>query len=374
MYQPLSIIIDDMDDFELKYRAHYLAADARQASNAIAVWMIPVLLFAYPEYLIFGSSPKFAGLLALRLAFCVFSLYTISVVLKVATAREYDYAFLRWAILATAVVLFLNYSWAAYVPPNGAITILILFSSYMVFPNKLSVRLVPPLTLSIGNIVLQWWGAATVSPYSFLTTLAAIVMANILGMVFSSSLQRHRRTEFKARLEETRIKEKLSRLASIDDLTGVFNRRKLIQLATEAFERFDSGSQQFSVLMIDIDNFKKLNDNYGHEAGDLILAKFASYVANNLCEKNIWGRLGGEEFVLVLPNLSCEEAKHVAERLRLGLNEEPGVLQREPLNFTISIGLTAARQQDQSFGDVLQRADKALYCAKGNGRNRTEVL
>lgn len=374
MRPSLSASVEALDALEPQYRAHYLAADARQTSIAIAVWLIPSLLFAYSDYLIFGSSPRFAVSLALRLVFFLFSVYTIFALLKVATARDYDKIFLRWAAFATIVVLFFNYSWAPYVPPNDSFTILILFSAYMVFPNRFIVRLVPPLTLSIGNFVLQLWVAEPDSSYSMLTMIVAIVMANVLGIIFSSSLHKYRRTEFKAFLEETRIKEELSRLASTDDLTGILNRRKLMQLATDVFERFQGGNRRFAVLMIDIDHFKKLNDDYGHVVGDLILSKFTAFVANKLSKDYIWGRFGGEEFVLIMPNVSSEQAKLIAERLRLSLNEDSISWQGEPLTFTISIGLTEVREQDQSFEGILKRADEALYIAKRNGRNRTEML
>lgn len=374
MHLFLPFINKGLDVLEPQYRAYYLASDARQTSIAIAVWLIPVLLFAYSDYIILGLSPTFAASLILRLVFCVFSLYTISKLLKIATPRDYDQILLRWAIFATAVVLYCNYIWAPLVPPIGTITILIIFSAYMVFSTKLSIRLVPPLILSVGNLFLQWWIDKSASPYSLLTMLVAIVMANVLGIIFSSFFQKHRYTEFKSRQEETRIKEDFIRLASIDDLTGVFNRRKLIQLATEEFERSKNSSEFFSVLMIDIDHFKKLNDNYGHKAGDLTLAKFAAYVTDNLNVKNIWGRIGGEEFVLVLPGLPGKQAKPIADQLRLGLNVNPVNWQGELLTYTISIGITERQKHDQSFDDVLRRADKALYHAKQNGRNRTEVL
>ncbi|SMC45222.1 GGDEF domain-containing protein [Sporomusa malonica] len=363
-----------MDDFESIYRAYYLVADARHTRVAIAVWLIPVLLFAYSDYLLFGYSSKFVLSLAIRLVFFVFSLYTIYALFKVSTGREYDYIFLRWAMFATAVVLFINYSWAPYVPPNGSITMLILFSAYMVFPNRFCIRVVPPLILSIGTLTLHWRFSESVSLHSLHIMLAAFVMANVLGVIFSSSLEKHRRTEFKARLDETRAKEELNRLASIDHLTGILNRRKLVHLTTKEFERFRSSGQSFSVLMIDIDYFKKLNDSYGHAVGDMILREFAAYVANSLYEKNIWGRLGGDEFVLVLLNLPSEQSKQIAERLRLGVNRNPIIYHGKTITFSISIGIAEARDQDSSFESVLKRADEALYHAKRNGRGRIEVL
>lgn len=361
------------DALEPQYRAHYLAADARQTSVAIAVWMVPVLLFAYADYHFFGAGPKFAASLALRVAFCAFSLFTIRALAKVATAREYDGIFLRWALVGAAVVLYFNYSWAEYVSPTGAITVLVLFSSYMVFPTRLSVRLVAPLMLSVGNFLLQVWVALPFSPMSLFTTAVALAMANVLGIVFSSWLQNHRRTEYRARVEETRVKEEYSRLATIDDLTGAFNRRKLMEIAAGEFERFKRSGQPMSVLMIDIDHFKKLNDNFGHEAGDLIMTSFTANAGKSLREKDILGRLGGDEFVLVLPGATSEVAEAVAERLRLAIRE-PVVWHDNPLAFTVSIGATEARENDKSIDNVLKRADKALYIAKRKGRSRTEVL
>lgn len=251
--------------------------------------------------------------------------------------------------------------------------ILIIFSAYMLFPAKLIIRLAPPLTLSACNLLLQWWISEPDIPYSLFMSSVGVLMANILGLIFSSFLQIHRYSEFKSRREEYRIKEALIRLASVDDLTGVFNRRTLIQLSTEEFERFRRNNQPFSVLMIDIDHFKNLNDSFGHDVGDLILSKFVAHVMSHIQVKHIWGRLGGDEFVLVLPNLPGDQAKLVAEQLRLGLTD-PVIWQEERLFFTISIGLTERRDLDESFESLLSRADQALYHAKRNGRNRTEVL
>jgi diguanylate cyclase (GGDEF) domain len=369
----LKFFTQSADKLESQFRTHYLAADARQTKIAIAAWLFPLLLMAYGDYGIFGRSPVFAALLAARLSLFLFSLYTIRKLSRVATTQEYDAIFLRWAALSLVVLLILNYSWAPYVPPTGTITVLAIFSTYMVFPNRLCIRIIPPITLSSCCLVMQWWVKAPGSPTSLFSLFVALLMANVLGIIFSNWLHNHRLAEFKARLEETRIREELIRLASTDALTGIFNRRKLIELATEEFAHFKNGHQPLSVLMIDIDDFKRLNDSNGHETGDLILADFSALVKNNLSQQNIWGRLGGDEFVLVLPGLPCEQARLTAERIRRNFLESAS-WRREPLNFTISIGITEAREMDQSVESVIRRADQALYLAKQNGRNRTEVL
>ncbi|MDT8903726.1 GGDEF domain-containing protein [Anaeroselena agilis] len=357
---------------EAGYREHYLAADARQASVAIAAWLVPLLLFAGGDYFLFGASRQLVVLLTLRLAFAAFSLYTISALAKITTPREYDNILLRWAVFAVIAVLYFNYAWARYIPPNGVLTILIIFSAYMVFPARLPIRLAPPLALSAGNFFLHLWVSEPISPQILFTSLVALAMANTLGIIFSTWLHKHRLTEFQARLEETRVKEELGRLAATDDLTGVLNRRKIMELAAREYERFVRERRPLSVAMIDIDRFKKLNDTYGHEAGDLVLTSFTAYVARQLRREDIWGRLGGDEFVLILPDTPAEQAEAVAERLRVGT--EAVVWQDQELPYTISSGIAAAREKDQSVDEVFKRADKALYNAKRRGRNRTEIL
>lgn len=341
---------------------------------AIAIWLIPLLPLGYIDYLIFGNSYQLTVLLVSRLVFFLLSLYTIFVFLKVTSFKQYDSVFYRWAFITIAFVLFINYNWAPYVPPNGSITILILFTAYMISPSRLFLRAVAPITLSIGNIALQWCFLDSGGNPSIPTMLVAIAMANVLGAILSTSLQDHRRSEFKARLDEASAKEKLKRLATIDPLTGIVNRRELIHKATKEYEQAKNNNQVFSVLMMDIDNFKELNDNYGHDVGDKVLRHFASYVENKLSQNKIWGRIGGDEFVLILCNTRSNEAKIIAEDLMTDLNKAPVISQDKMINYAISIGITEINDLDSSFEITQKRADDALYQVKRNGRGFIVVL
>lgn len=362
------------DDFESVYREYYLLTDVRYTCLAIAIWLIPVLFFGYTDYLIFGYGNQFIVLLATRLFFFVISLYTVFILLKVSTVKQYDLIFLCWAFVTTIFILFINYKWAPYAPPNGEITILILFSAYMISPNRFYVRIIPPIILSIGNLILQWYFTDFASNSATHTMFVAIVMANVLGLILSGSLEKHRRAEFRALMEEARIKEHLHRLASVDSLTGIVNRRQLVQLAEEQFKRFKNTGEIFSILMMDIDYFKKINDTYGHVVGDEILKQFSTYVENNLEENKIWGRFGGDEFVLILRKVSSEESKKIAEKLKLGINSDTIQCHGEEINYTISVGITEVKHSDSSFEEVLKRADEALYDVKRNGRGSITVL
>ena len=118
---------------------------------------------------------------------------------------------------------------------------------------------------------------------------------------------------------------------------------------------------------MDLDHFKRINDTYGHQAGDKALVDFVERVNTHLRSQDQMGRLGGEEFVLLLPETSADEAWVVAERIR-----ESSAQSSDGVRYTVSMGIATLREQDHTVQDLLARADEALYRAKGNGRNRIE--
>ena len=163
------------------------------------------------------------------------------------------------------------------------------------------------------------------------------------------------------------------RMASIDPLTGVANRRGVEQFAGRAIRRARAGREALAVLAIDVDEFKRINDSLGHAAGDKVLRAIARACQESLREGDLLGRIGGEEFLVLLPRSAGSHAADIAERLRkriadLSFREiDPG------LRVTISIGVAELTPPDASFADLERRADAALYRAKAEGRNRVVV-
>ena len=171
-------------------------------------------------------------------------------------------------------------------------------------------------------------------------------------------------------LELLQANRKLEELATTDPLTGIGNRRKMTEQIAQELERARRFHHPLSLLMIDIDHFKRINDTYGHDVGDQAIMQMANLLTTDLRAVDMVARFGGEEFVLLMPETHIAIATHVAERLReqaaqLRVLAECGA----EVELTISIGVAAAERQD-SPSSLLVRADKALYRAKKEGRNR----
>ena len=162
------------------------------------------------------------------------------------------------------------------------------------------------------------------------------------------------------------------RQAHIDYLTGLNNRGHFMELAEHELSRSIRYEIPLSILMIDIDFFKRVNDSHGHKAGDLVLKKLAEICRLTLREIDILGRIGGEEFAIFLPETNKEKALEVAERLRTNIADTKVLPSggRMPLSFTISVGLTVLNSKEDTLDALLSRADNLLYEAKNSGRNR----
>lgn len=170
-------------------------------------------------------------------------------------------------------------------------------------------------------------------------------------------------------LENARLYGELQRLATMDELTGVFNRRGLFQLAQREVERALRYHRPLTAMMLDIDRFKPLNDTYGHLIGDRVLQALAERCRENLRTLDIVGRYGGEEFFFVLPETGIEEALAVAERLRRAIEQMRILADEETVSITVSIGVATMTPTITDLTTLIECADRALYLAKQAGRN-----
>ncbi len=174
-------------------------------------------------------------------------------------------------------------------------------------------------------------------------------------------------------ISQARMHETMKQLAITDDLTGLLNRRQLHHDGRLAFARTQRYQRPFGVAMIDLDHFKRINDRHGHAIGDEVLRQFAVRARTCVRDIDILGRVGGEEFALLLPEADLTAACMVAARLRNRVVEVPFATDQGALEVTVTVGVAAATAETVSLDDLFERADSALYRGKKQGRNRVVV-
>ena len=175
---------------------------------------------------------------------------------------------------------------------------------------------------------------------------------------------------FEILLSQWRIREAtIATLSRIDPLTNVMNRRSI---ANQLEQLHQQRKALYSVVLLDLDHFKHINDNYGHDMGDQVLIQVAECLAQHVREQDMIGRFGGEEFILLLPNTTTEQAQHVAERCRIALTELNFVYEQQPFSISASFGISSSQNASEPQ-QIIRQADQALYAVKTAGRNQVQI-
>ena len=176
---------------------------------------------------------------------------------------------------------------------------------------------------------------------------------------------------FEILLSQWRIREAtIATLSRIEPLTNVMNRRSI---ANQLEQLHQQRKALYSVVLLDLDHFKHINDNYGHDMGDQVLIQVAECLAQHVREQDMIGRFGGEEFILLLPNTTTEQAQHVAERCRIALTELNFVYeQQQPFSISASFGVSSSQNASEPQ-QIIRQADQALYAVKTAGRNQVQI-
>lgn len=173
--------------------------------------------------------------------------------------------------------------------------------------------------------------------------------------------------------ERKQLEEDLRRMATTDSMTGVYNRRRFLELMVQEMHRAHRMLHPLALIMLDIDLFKRINDTYGHAIGDEVIKSLTRACTSELREIDIFGRIGGEEFAILLPELRREQGLEVAERLRRKIETlEVEANDRRIVRFTVSMGVAVLGMNDRIPELFFARADAALYHAKEDGRNRVK--
>jgi diguanylate cyclase (GGDEF)-like protein len=164
--------------------------------------------------------------------------------------------------------------------------------------------------------------------------------------------------------------QELAKAARLDYLTGICNRRAIEDLAGRSIAAARRHGIPLAMMIIDVDHFKRINDEFGHEGGDDALIETVRRIRESLRTEDLVGRLGGEEFVAVMPNTDGQSALAAAERMRCSFSDEPMRIGGGDITITVSVGVAVLDARDQQYSHLLRRADRAMYAAKSAGRNK----
>lgn len=369
-------------DIERAYRQHNETVIARNLRRALVVWLVLLLLFGLLDYPVLGKSVDFAIVAGLRLATaaCLLGLF-LRLKHKPSLATE-GYAVTAIEIFGFVLFFFLYFirhdivSWIV-----GVVGVLII-SLFIFVPNRVYLSLLAAACGIAGMLYavsVKGFGAPELIGLLFLLALPTVVgFFTALRLQVAqrqqyalfdqvSSINRDLQNEIKQR---EALEEELKRQATTDPLTGLFNRRQYELLFNRERERCHRQHKYISLCVVDLDHFKRINDNYGHDVGDLALRHTANLFSSMLRQSDVVGRFGGEEFVLILPDTDLEQAIAVVERLRAELEARTLKTPLEEIHLSATFGVTQVVDGDEGIDAVIKRADKALYEGKGAGRNR----
>ncbi|CAK8725626.1 diguanylate cyclase (GGDEF) domain-containing protein [Candidatus Electrothrix aarhusensis] len=174
--------------------------------------------------------------------------------------------------------------------------------------------------------------------------------------------------------ETDRTKDKIRQLSRTDQLTGLWNMKMLLVFMQREYQRILAKTGKFSVLMIDADSLKAVNDLYGHHAGTMLIVSISEIMRSELREEDMLARFGGDEFVAFLPDTTCQKAWEIAEKMRIKIAQAPLNYEGNPLSITVSCGIACYPEHGQDLTQIMKMADKALYTSKGYGKNQCTIF
>lgn len=238
----------------------------------------------------------------------------------------------------------------------GALSMSTLFNAYLMFFFTL---LIPQIVILLYYGEPQHTGLVVL----ILVYIPAIIMLS--KTIYNSHVMN---IKTNARLEEN-VKE-LDRISMTDYLTNIYNRRYFFKMAQHFVSIATREKKDISLLMIDIDFFKNINDTYGHDAGDFILINLVNQINEMMRKSDVFARIGGEEFSILLNNTSIEGAAVIAEKIRTTIENKTFKYKATAIKVTVSIGISTLTSKKTSIDALYKQADKQLYSAKENGRNR----
>jgi len=367
---------------EHAFRDHIRPRMMRDLHLVLWIWAGLVLVFVVADYIYYGVNRANHLLVISRLL-------TVATLLLLVYSTRRDPVLVTdgYATTGAALLAFSAFFMVFFLRPesgtfNVGILMVMLIAIFVYVPNRLVLTIVISAYAIVATMTVLWlqgllvWGEANL--------LLLLVMPSIIGYFASQRLHLTTRQQFVAlrQAEETNqqlvaeidrrklLEQELQHQAITDPLTGLFNRRHFESQFEREVLRARRSSSHICLCMIDLDHFKAINDNHGHEAGDMVLQRVADLLRGSVRRTDVAGRIGGEEFLLLLPDTSLEGARIIVERLRVTLAQRVIRVGDKSLSVTGTFALAEIDVEHDNLPGVLRRVDQALYQGKEEGRDR----
>ncbi len=365
--------LTDLGNLEGDYRVSQLKSDISQSLLYMTVISISVLALLRVDAMLFPNRPDlFRLMIAYRAGYVLVAVIFGVLLYQTSKVRMYDRLMTGWILFTVLFLVLFNFTRPAdYLTPS--FDIIVPFAIYLLSPLRIQYTVGLAIGYSVGTLVIYYFYKSGVDPIMLSVATSAQFIIHLLGLISSVQIHTYRRKSYQAYIVEKDAKEMVAYLANIDPLTKSLTRRQFMNIAESEFRRYIRYRRPLSILILDADRFKEINDTYGHHAGDLTLRSLSLVAMEQKRAQDTFGRLGGEEFGLLMPETTLEKAVVVAERIRHVWEASPVNLDGELIHSTMSVGVAEVDSTDQSLENLLRRADRKLYKAKENGRNRVEA-
>ena len=363
----------DLGELEGDYRAFHLKNDIAQSTLTISIVAVSVLGALGTDAVFFKDRRDlFMLMVCARVIFALVCFAAIWAIRRTKRVKTFDLLYMGWTFfIIISIILFKLTRPVNYL--TSSFDVIVPLAIYLLSPLKIKYNSIFALGFSIATLYVDFAFGSGLDPMHFNVAVAAQLIVHALGLGSAFQIQTYRRRSFKAYIQEKDAKEVAAYLSNIDPLTHSLTRRHFFSIAGSEFLRYTRYHRPLSVLVIDADYFKNINDTYGHHAGDIVLKSLSLVALEQKRVQDTFGRLGGEEFGLLLPETNLEQARIVAERIQKTWEQTPSNMDGNMIHSTVSIGAAETMPTDKSFDDLLRRADRMLYKAKERGRNQVAV-
>lgn len=361
------------EDAEKVYRLRFLKDDVRLATASILMIALLMAGFALADPAWVSGRWVLYTIIFLRFIYLLYCIGLVIFINRKPSPAVYDWNIFIWLMCGLVLLNFINLTRPSDYIGSAVIDVVLILIAYVGIPNRAVFRFTIGILAAIAGIVIIVFLKTDVPGSSANAAICAVIMVNIFGIFASGRIYTLRRREYAATLEEEKSRKKLEELASIDSLTGIYNRRVFMECAELEFNRFKRYGHHFCCLLIDIDDFKQVNDRYGHLAGDRALKKLAEAVQGCIRNSDIFGRIGGDEFGILLIETGLEAARATADRILKDCRDaEVTADSGDAVKFTVCVGFAEVWKEDRNTDDLFARTDAALYSAKHRGCNWAE--